>query len=132
DFFGPSFQTAQIYGISKKKLASGANSIPFVHLQNLHLGGQKAFTVWAAQSNPGGYNTGLNGTEYFLSSMAAAETGNPNGMASTIGLWTMTNTRSLNGSRPSLRLTNRVLHSAAYGIPPLSNQKAGNIPLGDC
>lgn len=134
DFFGPAFHTAQIYAMSKAKLAAGVGNLPVVHLDNLFLAGQPGFTVWPAQSNKGRYAKLLNGTEYFLSSRAAAETGNPNGFASTIGIWRLSNTKSLNSANPVLHLSKRVLRSAAYGIPPLSNQKAdpSHVPLADC
>jgi hypothetical protein len=134
DFFGPNYQTAQIYAMSKAKLAAGVGILPVVHMDNLFLSGQPGFTVWPAQSNKGRYAKVNNGTEYFLSSRAAAETGNQTGMASTIGIWRVFNTRSLNGSKPRLFLGKRVLRSAAYAIPPLANQKPdpNHVPLADC
>jgi hypothetical protein len=134
DFFGPNFHTAQIYAMSKAKLASGASPLKVVHLDNLFLRSDPGFTVWPAQSNKGRYAKIFNGTEYFLSSRAAAETGNPSGSASTIGIWRVSNTKSLTTNHPHLTLFKKVLRSAAYAIPPPANQKPdpNHIPLADC
>jgi hypothetical protein len=134
DFFGPNFHTAQIYAMSKAKLAAGASPLKVVHLDNLFLGSQPGFTVWPAQSNAGRYAKIFNGTEYFLSSRAAAETGNPSGSASTIGIWRVSNTKSLTTNSPHLVLRKKILRSAAYAIPPPATQKPdpAHIPLADC
>ena len=92
------------------------------------------WTVWPAISNAGQYSNEANGTEYFLSTIAGdgSETGNPTGTARYIGLWALTNTRSLDSGSPALRYKSRVIHSETYVFPPTSDQKPGDIPLGDC
>jgi hypothetical protein len=131
-FFGPEFISAQIYAISKKALAMGASSIRVVQLDDLTVGGGPAFTVWPAIAPAAQYATGKNGTEYFLSSMAGEEAGNTKGIDNRLGLWTLTNTRSLDSSSPDLKLKTKVIGVETYAIPPAQTQKAGDFPLGQC
>jgi hypothetical protein len=46
-------------------------------------------------------------------------------------LWTLTNSRSLDSANPAPR-DSAILSSETYGVPPLSEQKAGPVPLRDC
>lgn len=131
-FFGPEFIGAQIYAISKLQLALGKSNVTGFHLDGLAIAGNPAFTLWPAIYPAGSPDNDFlgNGTEFFLSSMAAAEANNATGMDNRIGLWALTNTRTLNRTASALTLSNTVLTSETYGIPPLSDQKAGSIPLG--
>ena len=103
-------------------------------VEDLNVDGSPGFTVWPATSNAGDYAADKGGTEYFLSTIAGdgSETGNPTGTARRIGLWALTNTSSLDAFTPALAITSRLINSQDYVFPPLSNQKAGSIPLGDC
>jgi hypothetical protein len=134
DLFGPSFNAAQIFAYSKAQLAAHPASIDVTLVENLEVDGSPGFTVWPAISNAGDYATDKNGTEYFLSTIAGdgSETGNPTGTARRIGLWALTNTASLNTATPALGLTSRLINSQTYVFPPLSDQKPGDIPLGEC
>lgn len=136
DLFGPAFHGAQIYAFDKFALASGAASVAVTQFDTSGptLGGQPGFTVWPAITPGSQYSDAMGGTEFFLSSMAAEEaTGTPGGgTADTIGLWALSNTSSLLSASPSLTLRNVVLDSLMYGIPPKSNQKPGDFPLGQC
>jgi hypothetical protein len=134
DLFGPSFNAAQIFAFSGAQLATHPASINVTLVENLNVDGSPGFTVWPAQSNVGDYATDKNGTEYLLSTIAGdgSETGNPTGTARRIGLWALTNTASLNTSSPDPRITSRLINSETYVFPPKSDQKPGDIPLGDC
>ena len=134
DLFGPSYSGGQILAFSKTQLAAHPASINVTPVENIEVDGSPGFTVWPAQSNPGGYATDMNGTEYFLSTIAGdgSETGNPTGTARRIGLWALTNTASLNTASPNLQLTSRLVNSQTYVFPPKADQKPGSIPLGDC
>jgi hypothetical protein len=134
DLFGPSFNAAQILAFSKTQLAAHPASINVTTVENLDVDGSPGFTVWPAQSNAGDYATDKNGTEYLLSTIAGdgSETGNPTGTARRIGLWALTNTASLNSATPALGITSRLINSETYVFPPKSDQKPGDIPLGDC
>ena len=134
DLFGPAYNAAQIFAFSKKELTAHPSSINVTLVENLMLAHTPGWTVWPAISPAGEYSREANGTEYFLSTIAGdgSETGNPTGTARYIGLWALTNTRSLNHGSPALRYQSQVIRSETYVFPPKSNQKPGNIPLGDC
>ncbi len=138
-FFGPEFKSAQVYAFSKSALAANSatvNVVQFdttgaVHSRN---GIQPGFTVWPAISAGGMYASDSGGTEFFMSSNAAQEASGVSGgtFSNELVAWALTNTRSLNSASPNLDLTNDVMRSETYGIPPISNQKVGNTPLVDC
>jgi hypothetical protein len=131
--FGNNFNGAQVYAFSKAALAAGAATVNVVQFENLVLSdGTPGFTVWPAQVPDNRYATRDHGTEYFLSSSAAEEALNETGLDNRIGLWTLTNSRSLDSANPAPDLTSAILGSETYGVPPLSEQKAGPVPLRDC
>ena len=103
-------------------------------VENLNVDGSPGFTVWPATSPAGQYSSEKNGTEYFLSTIAGdgSETGNPTGTARRIGLWAVTNTKSLDSASPALGWTSRLINSETYVFPPKADQKPGYIPLADC
>jgi hypothetical protein len=134
DLFGPSYSAAQLYALSKQELAAHGPSVRVTLVENLSVAGTPGFTVWPATSPKGEYASARNGTEYFLSTIAGdgSETGNPTGTARKIGVWALTNTRSLDSATPNLGMASRLINSATYVFPPLSDQKAGDFPLGQC
>ncbi len=134
DLFGPSFNAAQVFAFSKSQLAAHPASIAVTLVPNLSVDGSPGFTVWPATSPAGQYAGDGNGTEYFLSTIAGdgSETGNPTGTARRIGLWGLTNTKSLDSASPALAVTSRLINSETYVYPPKADQKAGSIPLADC
>jgi hypothetical protein len=134
DLFGPSYSAAQIFAFSKAQLAAHPASINVTLVENLSVDGSPGFTVWPATSPAGQYSNERNGTEYFLSTIAGdgSETGNPTGTARRIGIWALTNTASLDTATPALGLTSRLINSQTYVFPPKSDQKPGDIPLGEC
>jgi hypothetical protein len=134
DLFGPSYNAAQIFAFSKAQLAAHPATIGVTLVENLSLEGTPGFTVWPATSPAGQYSLESNGTEYFLSTIAGdgTETGNPTGTARRIGLWALTNTKSLNSTAPAPQISSRLVTSQVYVFPPKADQKPGNIPLGDC
>jgi hypothetical protein len=132
--FGSGFNGAQVYAISKRRLAAGPRTLSFVHLDNLKIVGTPAFTMWPAISPAGQYDTRNDGTEYFLSSLAGdgSETGNPTGTDNRIGLWSATNTRQLDRDDPEVQIERTIINTGTYTFPPGANQKVGNVPLRDC
>jgi hypothetical protein len=134
DLFGPSFNAAQVFAFSKAQLAAHPAAIAVTLVPNLYVDGSPGFTVWPATSPAGQYASDRNGTEYLLSTIAGdgSETGNPTGTARRIGLWALTNTKSLETASPALRITSRLINSETYVYPPASDQKAGSTPLADC
>jgi hypothetical protein len=131
--YGNNYNGAQIYAFSKGALAAGAASVNVVQFESPELGdGTPSFTVWPAQFNPGGFVTSANGTEYFLQTSAAEETLNEEGMDNRVGFWKLTNSASLDTASPAPQLSSAILGSETYGVPPLSEQKGGSVPLRDC
>jgi hypothetical protein len=133
-FFSSQYNGAQIYAISKAALAAHPMSITVHHFDDTAVEGVPGFTIWPAQSSPGGYATDFGGTEYFLSTIAGdgSETGNPTGSAKQIGVYAISNTSSIDSPSPSLVLSSRLSHSQTYVFPPASDQKPGDFPLGQC
>jgi hypothetical protein len=149
------FNGAQIYAFSKAQLAAGAASVNMVHLDTFGTvntptaetppQNQPGFTLWPAQSPAtSSYDLNAGGTEYFLSSNAAAEatrpvsgTGGP-GSSTQLIVWALTNTSSLSGAAPSLNLSNKVLAVGLYAIPPKQQQPGSGtapdtkVPQGHC
>jgi hypothetical protein len=131
--FGNNFNGAQLYAFSKKALAEGRASVQVVQFQNLTLPGRvPGFTVWPAQSPNARFATADGGTEYFLSSTAAEEALNERGIDNRIGFWALSNTRTIDSSRPRLKLSRTLIQSETYGVPPPAEQKIGPTPLRDC
>jgi len=140
-FFAPGlgFHAAQIYALSKQALAANAASVTVAQLDTIGLvgsagaglPGNPGFTVWPATSPDSQYATDHNGTDYFMSSDAAAEA-NGNGASRDLVVWTLANTASLNTALPALSLSNVVLTVNPYSIPPKALQKKGSTPLIKC
>lgn len=127
-FSGPGFYGAQIYGIGHNLFTGGVGSVVLFNTLGAGPDGA-AFTVWPAQT-PGGQFDGANGgTEYFLSSRAVFS---DDGTSTSILMWTMGDTASLNTATPSPTLGLTMIGVDQYAVPPLAKQKAGNHPLGDC
>src|SRR5579859_3332473 len=130
--FGPEFKAAQVYAFSKSTLASGAASVAVTQFDTTgSVNGNPGFTLWPAISPAGAYETGAGGTEYFMSADAAGEA-NGTGVSTDLIVWALTNTSSLTTASPALALSNTVLTVNPYAIPPTSDQKAGDFPLGQC
>lgn len=124
--FGPQFNGAQIYAMSKTALVRGALP-PVVHFDGLPLAEGPAFSVQPATAPPGGVNESLNGgTEYFLSSLDFTGT-----LDNRIAAWALTNTSSLTTKKPNVALTNVVIDSQVYGLAPATQQQPGVTPLAD-
>jgi hypothetical protein len=132
ELIGPEFIAAQLYAFSKKQLTSGAASVPFQHLENLAVNRKEpGFTVWPAIPN-GASDRARNGTEHFLSSDAAEESGNETGSSKHIIHWRLTNTRSLDSAHPDLRIHRALVKVREYSVPPDMVQRTGDVPLSDC
>ena len=150
---GFGFNGAQVYAFSKAQLAAGAANLTVVHFDTYGTvnapseagATQPGFTLWPAQS-PGkhSFDSRNGGTEYFLSSNATDEankplTGSGGPHTSThLVVWTLSNTASLNGTSPSLNLSNKLIAVNRYAIPPTMLQPGTGsapttaTPLGYC
>jgi hypothetical protein len=134
-FFGPEFNSAQVYAFSKRALARGDASVLVTQFDTTAVDkGRNGFTIWPAQSpRAEDFSRVAGGTEFFLSSNAAQEaTGDTSGTSNSIVTWSLTNTRSLDTNSPNVSLNNSRVRVRTYSIPPPANQKAGSVPLADC
>ncbi len=124
--FQRGFNGAQVYAMSKAKLAASA-APTVVAFSGLPLAEGPAYTLQPAITAQGGAHANANnGTEYFLSALDFTGT-----LDNRIAVWAITNTRSLDDAVPHLTLRSAVLDSQVYGQPPDVQQKAGPTPLGD-
>ncbi len=134
-FFGPEYNSAQIYAFSKRALARSDADVLVTQFDTTGAdAGRNGFTIWPAQSpSTKDYSKAAGGTEFFLSSNAAEEaTGTGDYVSNSIVTWSLANTASLDSRTPRLRLSNTRVAVTAYSLPPAANQKPGPVPLADC
>ena len=131
-FFENGFGGAQLYALSKRGVADGTDSrVSYVPLAKG--AGGTPFGLRPTTAPASGYATENNGTEYLTSSQATEEAGNTSGFDQSISLWALKGTNTLApGSPRSLSVARDGITVDRYGVPPLSDQKAGDYPLGQC
>ena len=131
---GPGFFGSQIYAFSKRQLAAGSPFVNVVQFDTsdpslgVQLDGTPGFTVWPAASTGNTFEGGHGGTEFFLSSEAVFQ---DSGVDSRLRLWSVTNTSSID-TAPALGISTTVVNTIPYAVPGRANQKAGDIPQGQC
>jgi hypothetical protein len=121
--FGPSFNGANIYAVSKESLALGTLPTPIL-FSGLPLAEAVAYSVQPATSL-GFQDEHPSGLEYFVSALDFFGT-----LDNRIAVWAMLNTSSLSSVHPRPTLTNEIITSQVYGQPPPARQKPGPFPLG--
>jgi hypothetical protein len=135
-FFDPSetFMGAQMYAMSKSRLAGGAANVPLLMFENLKVPerNQVGFTLRAANVPGTSWSTAKHGTVFFASGMVGPESGNSSPDYDAITLWALSNTSSLNTASPSLKLRHKVVNTLQYETPPPSAQRPGDLPLAEC
>jgi hypothetical protein len=117
---GPQANGAQIYALSKRDLIDGAANVHFVQFDNLTIAGDLAFSVQPAitQAADDGNNA-----EYFLESIDPTFT-----FDNRIGVWALTRQEAVSeGGVPTL--TNTVITSEVFGVPPNAVQKGSTSLL---
>ena len=125
------FNGTQIYVISKSDLAAKVMT-PRVFSFNggIPLGEDLASSVQPAVSPDGVFDNDNGGTEFLMSSLDFAGTGD-----NRVAVWAITNTCMLAASPCSdllgLTLGPPILRGHTYAIAPPANQQAGPIPFGD-
>ena len=131
--FGNGYNGAQVYAMSKLQLSQQTLILAVTQIQGPKLNGKTpSFTLWPSEVPGTAYDTNHNGTEWFVQSTATTESLNTTGMSNNIGVWRLTDTKSLDSATPTLGVARVTLSSEVYGIPPVSNQKIGPTPLRDC
>jgi hypothetical protein len=131
DFFGPGFEGVNIYAMSKSTLASGAFTVPVALTSTNGVGPDSGtgFSVIPAASPPGQFSTDNGGTEYFVSSRAVFT---DDGTSSSIVVWKLANTSSLNTASPDVHLSAATVGVGLYGVPAPGRQQTGNAPVAQC
>jgi hypothetical protein len=124
--FVAGFNGAQVYAMSKLRLASGSAPNVVMFGGPIALAEGVAYSIQPATAPPGGRaETAAGGTEYFLSALEFT-----GGLDDRIAVWALTNTSSLNTASPNLRLSNVVVTSEVYGLPlPAAEQEDGPTTL---
>lgn len=114
---GPQFNGPQLYAVSKSDLVALSNTVHFVHFGNLSIGGTVPFSVQPA------ITFGASNAEYFMNSLDPFGT-----FDNRLGVWAMTNRNAVSqGNLPTL--SNVVITSEPYGLPPAAEQKGASSLL---
>lgn len=133
-FGGTGFQSANIYAFSKAQLVALPDTLNVTVLETRDAvaPGEPGRGLWPAVSPDHQFEHGANGTEYFLSSDANALVNQATMASDHLIVWALTNTESLDCATPALTLRRTLVPVDPYRVPPLSDQKAGPFPLGQC
>src|SRR4029079_11526519 len=130
EFFGDGFNGAQVYALSKADLVAGVASPTMQVLQNVHSStyNDLAYTMQPVNALPADWSSAHGGTMYFGMS------GSPftEGLASSIDLFALSNTSSLNTDAPQLTLAEAGVGTQKYATPGFAQQQNGPTPLLDC
>lgn len=134
---GPGFNGAQVYAIQKSALIAGtapnvqrfegtAGPIP---LAQSGYGNGIPYSLQPALSpSSSDFATGHNGTEYLLGALEFGK--KPFQLDNRLAVWALTNTASLN-TTPAIHISDKVVGSEIYGLPPAIVQPKGPTPLAD-
>jgi hypothetical protein len=130
EFFGDGFNGAQVYALSKADLVAGVTSPTMQMLENVHTTtyNDAAYTMQPVNALPADWATSHGGTMYFGMS------GSPftAALASSIVLFGLSNTSSLNTDSPQLSLAETGVATQKYATPGFAQQQNGPMPLLDC
>jgi len=130
------FNGAQVYAIQKSALIAGTapnvqrfegTQGPIPLDQTDYVNGIPG-SLQPALSPSGTFDSSDNGTEYFLGGLEFGK--KPFQLDNRIAVWALTNTASLN-TTPDLHLSDKIVTSEIYGLPPAIVQPKGPTPLTD-
>ncbi len=128
------FNGAQVYALGRAALESGASSVVFDHLD---IGtvptGDANLPFWGSLQPAVSVTPPRSGTEMLMTGGPEDTFQNNAPLDNRIAAWSLTGTRSLGSSHPSLGLSHVVLTSETYGLPinTGATQKSGPTPLRD-
>jgi hypothetical protein len=126
------FNGGQLYALGRAALESGASSVLFDHLDvGTVPTGDANLPRWGS-IQPSESPNPRSGTELLMTGGPEDQFQNNAPLDNRIAAWSLTGTRSLTGSHPSLQLSHQVLTSETYGLPinTGATQKPGPTPLG--
>jgi hypothetical protein len=126
------FHGAQLYAFSKTDLASGDHEPDSQYFQSVHTATAQdvAYTLEPVNGLPSDWDARAGGTMYFGQSISPYEDGQD--LAHRVALFGLSNTQSLAGEHPDLRLRETSVGSEGYAVPLLARQKPGPMPLLHC
>jgi hypothetical protein len=127
------FNGGQIYALGRAALESGAGTVVFDHLNVGTVPTGDANLPFWGSIQPATSIDPRSGTELLMTGGPEDQFQNNAPLDNRIAAWSLTGTRSLNGSSPSLQLSHQVLTSETYGLPISTGatQKSGPTPLRD-
>ncbi|HET7900624.1 MAG TPA: hypothetical protein VFL59_05510 [Candidatus Nanopelagicales bacterium] len=130
EFLGDGFNGAQVYALSKADLVAGTPDVTKQVLENVPTTtyNDVAYTMQPVNAMASDWSTAAGGTMYFGMSGSAYTTG----LASSIVLYSLSNTSSLDGNSPSLALRETSTATQQYATPGFAQQRSGPMPLLDC
>jgi hypothetical protein len=130
EFFGDGFNGAQVYALSKDDLVAGVTTPTMQTFQNVHTStyNDLAFTLQPVNALPADWDATNGGTMYFGMS------GSPftDGLASSIALFGLSNTSSLDTDNPQLSLHEAAAATQRYATPGFAQQQNGPMPFLAC
>jgi hypothetical protein len=134
---GPGFNGAQMYAIQKSALIAGTTPnvqrfegpqgpVPFA---STGYGNGLPYSLQPALSpSVTDFATANNGTEYLLGALEFGK--KPFQLDNRLAIWALTNTASLN-STPDIHVSDTIVGSEVYGVPPAIVQPNGPTPQAD-
>ena len=130
EFFGPGFNGAQLYALSKDDLVAGDSDPTMALFENVPTAtyADLAYTMQPVNALPAEWDTSAGGTMYFGMSGSPYATG----LARSIALYGLSNTSSLDTGTPDLSLEETSVPTQAYAAPGFAQQQNGPMPLLAC
>lgn len=118
------FLDTVILSVSKASLSNGAAAPTAARFLIPYITGYE-FAIQPATTPPGASNfLGSGGLAYFVSSRANYSIGDH------VALWAMTNTSSLATQTPNPTLSQVLVPTLTYSVPPVATQRPGPLPYG--
>jgi hypothetical protein len=130
EWLGDGFNGAQVYALSKADLVAGAAKPTTQLFQNVATKtyGTTAYTMQPVNALPADWDSSNGGTMYF--GMSGSYT--TSGLAHTIVLYSLSNTKSLNTASPDLELQETAVATQRYATPGFAQQANGPMPFLAC
>jgi hypothetical protein len=130
EFFGSGFNGAQLYALSKDDLVAGATAPTAQTFENVPTTtyNDVAYTMQPVNALPADWDSSNGGTAYFgMSGSPFTDT-----LASSMVLYGLSNTSSLDGNSPNLTLAETSVGTQRYATPGFAQQQNGPMPFLAC
>jgi hypothetical protein len=120
------YRGVNLYALSKAALVANSPLTGVFFNATGYDTGDFIFSVMPATSPKGHYDHGDGGTEWFMTALDAGAI-----YDNRIAVVAMTNTTALNSNPLNVNIGASILQTQTYGDPLQSEQKAGDVPLGN-